>query len=191
MAVPAGVHAGVIGVAPSRELFERARAREAALAAARREPRSDPELACAARRPPTGLRTYPPRENGGNMDMRDLVPGAGSGCPCTCPGALLSVGDLHFAQGDGEVCISAIETGGSATVPGRPARATAGGRAFPAARRRRGPARAMFATTGIPLADDGAQRAPRPEPRHPARAARDARLARGTSTASSASPPTC
>ena len=29
---------------------------------------------------------------------------------------MLSIGDLHFAQGDGEVCISAIETGGSATV---------------------------------------------------------------------------
>ncbi|MBA3261381.1 MAG: acetamidase/formamidase family protein [Thermoleophilaceae bacterium] len=62
-----------------------------------------------------GLRTYPPRENGGNMDIRDLGPGARLWLPVHVPGALLSVGDLHFAQGDGEVCISALETGGSAT----------------------------------------------------------------------------
>ena len=62
-----------------------------------------------------GLRTYPPRENGGNIDIRDLGPGARLWLPVHVPGALLSVGDLHFAQGDGEVCISAIETGGSAT----------------------------------------------------------------------------
>ena len=43
-------------------------------------------------------------------------PAAGCTCRCTCPGAMLSIGDLHFAQGDGEVCIAAIETGGSATV---------------------------------------------------------------------------
>ena len=115
MAVPAGVFAGVIGVAPSRELFERARAREAR--PGRRggdlEPPSPswPAPPAAA----DGLRTYPPRENGGNMDVRDLVAGSRLLLPVHVPGALLSIGDLHFAQGDGEVCISAIETGGSAT----------------------------------------------------------------------------
>ena len=73
------------------------------------------------------------------------------------PGALLSVGDLHFAQGDGEVCISAIETGGSATL--RVGLRRDGWRPtlpLPTRRRRGRPGR-VFATTGIPLADDGAQ----------------------------------
>ena len=71
-------------------------------------------------------------------------------------GALLSVGDLHFAQGDGEVCISAIETGGSATF--RVDLRREGWRpAFPCYQAPPRPPRAMFATTGIPLADDGSQ----------------------------------
>ena len=154
--VPARVHAGVVGVAPSRELFERARAREAALADAGGTVHlPSPELAW----PPEaadGLRTYPPRENGGNMDLRDLGPGARLWLPVHAPGALLSVGDLHFAQGDGEVCISAIETGGSATF--RVGLRSDGWRpTFPCYEAAPRPARAMFATTGIPLADDGRQ----------------------------------
>ena len=50
------------------------------------------------------------------MDIRDLGPGSRLWLPVHVPGALLSVGDLHFAQGDGEVCIAAIETGGTATL---------------------------------------------------------------------------
>ena len=74
------------------------------------------------------------------------------------PGALLSVGDLHFAQGDGEVCISAVETGGSATF--RVGLRRDGWRpTFPGYEAPPRPPRAMFATTGIPLADDGANRA--------------------------------
>ena len=152
VAVAASVHAGTIGVAPSRELFERARAREAA-AGAPNPP--DPELAW----PPLaadGLRTYPPRENGGNIDIRDLGPGARLWLPVHVPGARLSVGDLHFAQGDGEVCISAIETGGSATF--RIGLRRGGWRpAFPAYEAPPRPPRAMFATTGIPLDDAGEQ----------------------------------
>ena len=111
VSVPACVHAGTIGVAPSWALFERALAREAAIGS------PNPPSAELAWPPAAadGLRTYPPRENGGNMDIRDLGPGARLWLPVHVPGALLSVGDLHFAQGDGEVCISAIETGGSAT----------------------------------------------------------------------------
>ncbi len=50
-----------------------------------------------------GLRTIPPREIGGNTDVRGFV--AGSTVyylPVHVPGALFSLGDLHFAQGDGE-----------------------------------------------------------------------------------------
>lgn len=57
-----------------------------------------------------GLRTGPPRENGGNLDVRHIVPGARVLLPVLVKGALLSVGDVHFAQGDGEVCGLAIET---------------------------------------------------------------------------------
>jgi formamidase len=156
VAVPACVHAGTIGVAPSRELFERARAREAALdeAGGRTHPPA-PELAWP-REAAHGLRTYPPRENGGNMDIRDLGPGARLWLPVHVPGALLSVGDLHFAQGDGEVCISAIETGGSATF--RVGVRRDGWRpAFPCYEAPPRPPRAMFATTGIPLDDGGRQ----------------------------------
>ena len=157
VAVPACTHAGVIGVAPSPELFERALARERDLAErGGRAHLPDAEHAW----PPgaaDGLRTYPPRENGGNMDIRDLGPGARLWLPVHVPGALLSVGDLHFAQGDGEVCIAAIETGGSATF--RVALARPGGwtPTYPAYEARPRPERAMFVTTGIPLDDDGRQ----------------------------------
>ena len=90
------------------------------------------------------------------MDIRDLGPGARLWLPVHVPGALLSVGDLHFAQGDGEVCISAIETGGSATM--RVGLRREGWRpTFPCYEAPPRPPRAMFATTGIPLADDGSQ----------------------------------
>jgi formamidase len=155
VAVPACVHAGVIGVAPSVELFRRARAREGEIGTA--NPPS-PEHAW----PPEaadGLRTYPPRENGGNVDIRDLGPGARLWLPVHVPGALLSVGDLHFAQGDGEVCISAIETGGAATfrVGLRRASEARWRPRFPCYEAPPRPRRTMFATTGIPLADDGRQ----------------------------------
>jgi formamidase len=156
VAVPAGVFAGVIGVAPSRELFQVAGARERALAEAGGVAElPDPEGAA----PPAaadGLRTFPPRENGGNMDIRDLQAGSRLLLPVHVAGALLSIGDLHFAQGDGEVCIAAIETGGSATV--RVGVRRDGWRpSLPAWETPARPGRRYFATTGIPLADDGAQ----------------------------------
>ncbi|MGH2436545.1 MAG: acetamidase/formamidase family protein [bacterium] len=52
----------------------------------------------------------PPREVGGNMDIRDLSRGARLWLPVQVPGALFSVGDTHAAQGDGEVCGTAIES---------------------------------------------------------------------------------
>jgi formamidase len=92
------------------------------------------------------------------MDIRDLGPGARLWLPVHVPGAMLSVGDLHFAQGDGEVCISAIETGGSATFRVGLRRQGDGWRPrFPCYDAPPRPPRAMFATTGIPLDDDGRQ----------------------------------
>ncbi len=54
--------------------------------------------------------TIEPRRNGGNMDNKELVAGTRLWLPVLAPGALFSVGDGHGAQGDGEVCVTAIET---------------------------------------------------------------------------------
>ena len=54
--------------------------------------------------------TIPPRENGGNIDIRHLTPGTKVLFPVLVPGALFSCGDCHSAQGDGEVNGSGIET---------------------------------------------------------------------------------
>ena len=52
----------------------------------------------------------PPRRVGGNLDIRDLAAGTVLYLPVEVDGALLSVGDTHAAQGDGEVCGTAIES---------------------------------------------------------------------------------
>jgi acetamidase/formamidase len=54
--------------------------------------------------------TIPPTETGGNMDTRHLTAGTRLWLPVGVPGALFSLGDGHAAQGDGEVCGTAIET---------------------------------------------------------------------------------
>ena len=51
-----------------------------------------------------------PRAMGGNLDNKELIPGARLYLPVFVPGALFSCGDGHGAQGDGEVCVTAIET---------------------------------------------------------------------------------
>jgi acetamidase/formamidase len=55
--------------------------------------------------------TLPPRKNGGNLDNKELVPGTTLFLPIHVDGANFSVGDGHGVQGDGEVCVTAIETG--------------------------------------------------------------------------------
>jgi acetamidase/formamidase len=52
----------------------------------------------------------PPRNVGGNMDARDIAEGTELYLPIEVEGALFSVGDTHAAQGDGEVCGTAIES---------------------------------------------------------------------------------
>jgi|SRR6267143_3658787 acetamidase/formamidase len=58
---------------------------------------------------PGGHSTMPPRKNGGNMDVKQLVKGTTLYLPVWVDGALFSVGDGHGAQGDGEVCVTAVE----------------------------------------------------------------------------------
>ena len=117
--IPDGSFVGVIGVAPSRQLRETVQRREAALAA-RGGVALPPEAKGAV---PGGepiaseaLRTIPPRENGGNLDIKQLSKGARLLLPVFVDGALFSVGDAHFAQGDGEACGTAIEMSGSILV---------------------------------------------------------------------------
>lgn len=110
--IPGRSFAGLIGVAPDRDLRERVRRREADLArsgAVVMEP--DPREATPAdeRIAHEGLRTIPPRENGGNLDIKQFVPGSRVYLPVYTAGALVSLGDAHYAQGDGETCGTAIE----------------------------------------------------------------------------------
>ena len=66
-----------------------------------------------ARAAAEAARTVPPREHGGNCDIKDLSRGAKVFFPVYVDGAGLSVGDLHFSQGDGEITFcGAIEMAG-------------------------------------------------------------------------------
>ena len=65
------------------------------------------------------LRTIPPRENGGNMDIRYIGEGATVFLPCYIAGCGLAIGDFHYAQGDGEVSGTAIEMDADITVTTR------------------------------------------------------------------------
>jgi acetamidase/formamidase len=60
--------------------------------------------------------TMPPRKNGGNMDIKQLTAGTTLYLPVWVDGALFSVGDGHAAQGDGEVCINAVEMAAQVTL---------------------------------------------------------------------------
>jgi formamidase len=151
VAVPEETFAGVVGVAPSHELLATMRAREEEIARTG-GPVAEPLPESAV--PPeaaAGLRTIPPREIGGNIDIRQLVAGSRLLLPVSVPGALLSVGDLHFAQGDGEVCGTAIEVAGAVTVRVRLDKNPVWRPRYPAYETPARPQRRSFATTGIPV----------------------------------------
>jgi formamidase len=120
-------HPGLMGTAPSAQLLERWNRREAALIA------TDPDRVPPLALPPEpdeailatlegdefdrvageAARTAPPRENGGNQDIKNLTAGSRVFYPVYVDGANLSAGDLHFSQGDGEITFcGAIEMGG-------------------------------------------------------------------------------
>jgi formamidase len=151
VAVPEETFAGVVGVAPSHALLEDFRRREETLRE-RGQPVADPlPEAAVPSAAADGLRTIPPRETGGNLDVRQLVAGSRLWLPVTVPGALFSIGDLHFAQGDGEVCGTAIEVAGAVTVRFALLESPAGRTRFPSYETPARPGRASFATTGIPV----------------------------------------
>ncbi len=155
VAIPAAPFAGVLGLAPSRASVEQVRAREEdARARGGLVADDDPDEAWP-RESAKGLRTIPPRETGGNLDVRQLVAGSKLFLPVEVDGGLFSTGDLHFAQGDGEVCGSAIEIAGAVTVRFAVHESPRWLPRFPTFETPPAAQRASFATTGIPLADDG------------------------------------
>ena len=110
--IPYLAHPGVIGLAPGRALRERIAKREASLVA-RGGFAMPPDPVGAVPGDPLiaghALRTIPPREVAGNIDIKQLNPGTSIYIPVSAPGGLFSVGDVHFAQGDSETCGTAIE----------------------------------------------------------------------------------
>lgn len=62
------------------------------------------------------ISTETPREHGGNMDCRLITAGTTLYLPVFAPGALLAIGDLHAAMGDGETLICGLECRGTVTV---------------------------------------------------------------------------
>ena len=121
------IHPGLIGCLPSKPLLDTWNLRERALIDT--NPTRVPVLAC----PPDatlahmgrmkgtardkaaseGARTVPPREHGGNCDIKELSRGSRVYFPVYVTGGGLSMGDLHFSQGDGEISFcGAIEMAG-------------------------------------------------------------------------------
>jgi formamidase len=117
--IPAAPFMGVSGVAPSPQQLEGWSRREADLLARGDSILPpDPTDAVPSEGPVAahGLRTLAPRQNGGNMDIRQLTKGARLFLPVGVEGALFSTADAHFAQGDGEVCVAAVEMGATCVV---------------------------------------------------------------------------
>lgn len=105
------------------------------------------------------LRTVPPRENGGNMDIRYLTAGTTLYLPCLVDGCGLAVGDFHYAQGDGEVSGTAIEMGGNLTVTARvienPPDLSRGPHLEGPASALGIPSERFYAVTGFPIKEEG------------------------------------
>jgi formamidase len=117
--IPAAPFMGVSGVAPSRAQVESWTRRESELLARGGlvfPPDADHSVPASGIPASHGLRTLPPRENGGNFDVKQLTKGSKLLLPVAVDGALFSTGDGHFAQGDGEVCVTAVEMGATCVV---------------------------------------------------------------------------
>ena len=167
--IPGAPFMGVIGTAPSAELRAIMTAREAEVASRGGVAAPPSSLGAVPSDPAiaeTALRTIPPRETGGNLDVKQLTAGTTLLIPVYVPGALFSVGDAHFAQGDGEVCGTAVEMSGTfvgsfALRKGEAARRNV--RSVQYSReeyildpRFQAPRR-FYATTGLSLRDNGTQ----------------------------------
>jgi formamidase len=121
------MHPGLIGCLPSQKLLDTWNKREAKLVAT--DPKRVPPLAAlpyaetahlgrmskdkAKSAAKEAARTVPPREHGGNCDIKNLSRGSKVYFPVYVKGGGLSMGDIHFSQGDGEITFcGAIEMAG-------------------------------------------------------------------------------
>lgn len=121
------MHPGLIGCLPSRELLDEWNKREKELFDT--DPERTPPLCAlpyadtahmgrmkgdaAAAAAKEGARTVPPREHGGNCDIKNLTKGSKVYFPVYVKDGGLSMGDIHFSQGDGEITFcGAIEMAG-------------------------------------------------------------------------------
>jgi formamidase len=116
--IPGAPFMGISGVAPSAQKLKEWTEREqrALDAGGFVVPPTEAGAVPGGRCGLEGLRTLPPRENGGNFDVKQLTRGAKLLLPVFVEGALFSTGDGHFAQGDGELCVTAVEMGATAAV---------------------------------------------------------------------------
>jgi formamidase len=117
--IPGAPFMGVSGLAPSmQKLVEWTKRENDAIARGGLVFPPDPGSSVPAAGPAAkeGLRTVPPRECGGNFDVKQLTAGSKLYLPVYVDGALFSTGDAHFAQGDGEVCVTAVEMSATCNV---------------------------------------------------------------------------
>ena len=125
--IPNASFPGVMATMPGEDLLATVLDREAQLAEAGGAvytpdvDMAQPSSLCGEEgsQPGQCLRTIPPRENGGNMDIRYLKVGVTVYLPCQIDGCGLAIGDFHYAQGDGEVSGTAIEMDADITVTTR------------------------------------------------------------------------
>jgi len=165
--IPGSPFMGTIGLSPGHDLLTATIAREQALlergglvlppSPASAVP-ADPQIAARA------LRTIPPREQAGNVDIKQLGKGATLLIPVDTPGGLFSAGDAHFAQGDCETCGTAIEMAATLHVRFELRKGEAAARGLRDLRFTRqdyylppefAAPRRFFATTGISVTRDG------------------------------------
>ncbi|MED5462204.1 MAG: acetamidase/formamidase family protein [Pseudomonadota bacterium] len=165
--IPNASFPGVIVTLPGPDLLDDVLDREARLAEAGGAvflpdtELAEPTSLCGEEGSRSGecLRTIPPRENGGNMDIRYLKEGVTVYLPCYVDGCGLAIGDFHYAQGDGEVSGTAIEMDADITVTTRIVRdnrdLTHGPHYEGPASLLNIPSSRFYATTGYPLKPEG------------------------------------
>ena len=165
--IPNASFPGVVTTLPGADLLTEVLDREAALAAAGGavlppDPtEAEPAALCGneGTKAAECLRTIPPREHGGNLDIRHITTGTTVYLPCYVDGCGLAVGDFHYAQGDGEVAGTAIEMGGRMTVTARivddPPDLSRGPHYEGPASVLGIPSERFYAVTGFPLKDRG------------------------------------
>ncbi len=163
--IPNASFPGVVTTLPGPDLLADVLARETQLlesggAVMSPDPvEAKPAALCGAggTKPSECLRTIPPREHGGNMDIRYITTGTTVYLPCFVDGCGLAVGDFHYAQGDGEVAGTAIEMGGKMAVTARivedPPNLSRGPHYEGPASVLRIPSERFYAVTGFPLKD--------------------------------------